>query len=138
MKKVINNFDDDWFDIQCGGEVKNIRAKGSYPNVQHKKHIHFKSHHHPYASMFLMNQHKPYGLATVGLLDPFDDRPDWFLFHKKHRKRVYDEITPDDPESFYQAMEQDHDMNIPHNHVHIQERLPENNPSEEIEDTVII
>ncbi len=130
----INNFDDNWIDVQCGG-IKNIRVIGSYPNVKHKKHVH--SHYHPGSTRFLMNQHKPYGIATVGLLNPFDDRPDWFMFHSKHRKRKYEEIIPSDKE-FYNAMEQDHEMHIPHNHLHIKEVEQGPSPSDEIEDTIII
>lgn len=134
--KVINNFDDNWMDIKSGG-VNNIRVKGTYPHVRRNKHVHYQSHYHPNASMFLMNQHKPYGLATVGLLDPFDDRPDWFMFHKKH-KRIYEEITPRDKEAFYDAMEQDHEMHLPHNHVHIKEVQRNIKPSDEIADTIIL
>lgn len=131
----INSFDDNWLDVKCGG-VANIRAKGSYPNVKRKKYPH--SHYHPGASMFLMNQHKPYGLATLGLLDPFDDRPDWYMFHTRKRKRMYQEITPQDIADFYNAMAEDHELHIPHNHMHIKEIPQEPDMSDEIADTIII
>ena len=137
MRKILNNYDDDWSDLYSG-EIKNIRVRGSYPNVKYKKYIPYKSHHHPGASMFLMNQHKPYGLATWGILDPYDDRPDWYHFHAKHKRRFYEEVMPSDKEAFYQAIEEDREMRTPPvHHVHIQE-IRQNNPSEEIEDPVTI
>ena len=131
-----NNFDDNWQDVKAGG-VKNIRIRGSYPNVKYN-HKHLHSHYHPNASMFLMNQHKPYGIATVGILDPFDDRPDWYMFRNKKRKRIYEEITPHDKEDFYNAMEQDHEMHISHHHLHLKEIPQDTKPSDEIADTIII
>lgn len=131
----INSFNDDWRDIKAGSDISNIRTRGSYPNVKKDKHFH--SHHHPNASPFLWNQHKPYGLATVGLMDPFDDRPDWFIFHGKRKRRFYEEIIPKDREDFQEAMEQDHDMHMSHHHVHIKE-IERNNPKDEIADTIEI
>jgi hypothetical protein len=134
MNTSTTNINDNWIDLKSGG-VKNIRVRGTYPNV-HRKYYN-TSHYHPNCSPFLLNQHKPYGLATVGLINPFDDRPDWFLFHKRH-KRKYEEITPADKEDFYQAMEQDHDMHISHHHVHIKEVKPNTKPSDEIENEIIL
>lgn len=54
----------------------------------HCKHYH---HHLP-----CFNQHKPYGVATQFLMNPFDDddRPDWHEFHSKNRKpMIFEEIV---------------------------------------------
>ena len=127
---------DNWIDIKSGG-IKNIRVKGTYPAVHKKdRQKYYQNHYHPRPSYFLMNQHKPYGMATLGLLDPFDDRPDWFMFKTKKQKRKYEEITPQDREEFREAMEQDRDMHISHHHVHIKEIEQRTKPSDEIAGTV--
>lgn len=131
----INNFNDDWKDLKYTGGFHDIRTRGTYPNVKKDKHYH--SHHHPNASPFLWNQHKPYGIATLNLLDPYDDRPDWFMFRSKPKKRYYEEVTPKDREDFHTAMEQDHDMHISHHHVHIKE-IEKNNIKDEIADEIIL
>jgi len=68
--------------------------------------------------------------------DPFDDRPDWYLFRGKHKRRKYEEIMYHDPE-FHEGIEQDHEMGIPHHHVHIRHVMPDTY-DEEIGDTIII
>ena len=103
MNTSTTSINDDWNDLKTG-EIKNIRVKGTYPHVHKKQHHLYESHFHPNCSPFLMNQHKPHGIATVGLLDPFDDRPDWFLFKSRKNKRIYEEITPADHEEFGKAM----------------------------------
>ena len=129
MNTIANNVDryyDSWND---NTEVSNIRCRGSYPHVKpipHKKRM-------PYPQLF--NQHKPYGMATF-CYDMFDDRPDWFRFRARKRRRHYEEILHHDPE-FPIGMEQDHDMHIPHHHLHIKPIMPDTY-DEEIDDTIII
>ena len=135
MSKITTTVpEDNWLDIQTPGGVHDIRTRGSYPNVHNNRRNH--AHYHPNASPFLWNQHKPYGISTINLLDPFDDRPDWYMFNAKRQKKYYEEITPQDKPDFHQAMEQDHDMHISHNHVHIKELETQNNPNEEIADEI--
>ena len=119
-------FSSDWGDDDM---IKNIRVKGCYPDVKH--------HKKPIRQFDprLKLQYKPYGIASE-TPDPFDDRPDWFKFHVKKEKKYYEEITPRDPE-FNEAIEQDHDMHIPHNHTHIKE-IEQDTSSEEIGDTIVI
>lgn len=139
MKPIyINNFNDDWKDLNSIDGIHDVRAKGTYPYVKKDKCPHHpQSHYHPNASPFLWNQHKPYGISTLYLINPYDDRPDWFMFRGKHKKRYYEEVTPKDSEDFHTAMEQDHDMHISHHHVHIKE-VNKNNIKDEIADEIIL
>ena len=131
-----NNFrPDNWSDL-VNDDISNIRVNGTYPNGKCYRrckcdvHQHLKMHDSP----FLLNQHKPYGFSTVRLLDPFDDRPDWWKFVSKTRKkRQYVEVTPDDCEAFHKSLQQDQDMHIPHNHVHIKQIKTKTNKADEIE-----
>ena len=129
---------DNWDDLKMTRGIFNIRCRGHYPNVHYKCHHNLpSSHYHPNASPFLWNQHKPYGIATVNILDPFDDRPDWHLFRSKPQKRYYEEITPNDREDFERAMCQDHAAHLRHNHVHIKE-IQKTNKKDEIADDIIL
>ena len=130
----INSFDDDWQDIKTGSPVINIRVKGTYPKQKVKHHHHVAHPHLGFLPCF--NQHKPYGLATVHI-QFHDDRPDWYRFHAEKKKRYFEEITCSDKEEFATAIEQDHDMNLPHNHVHIKQIEPDTK-GEEIENDVVI
>lgn len=129
MNTIANNIDkyyDSWND---NTEVSNIRCRGSYPNV----------HHRPYrrGHRFFQcwNQHKPFGMATMSY-DPFDDRPDWFLFRPRHRRRHYEEIMHNDPD-FREGMAQDCNMGMTQQpHVHIRHVAPDTY-DEEIGDTYV-
>lgn len=110
-------------------DLMNIRAKGCYPDVQKPKHP------RTFKDIRTFNQHKPYGMVTAPL-DPYDDRPDWYVFKHKHKRKYYEEIMPRDQE-FTDAIEQDHDMHIPLHHTHIKPIEP-NTRDEEIGDTIIL
>ena len=82
-----------------------------------------QKHHH----MPCFNQHKPYGIATPFLNNPFDDddRPDWHEFHSKNRKpMIFEEVL-------------DH----PHHHnglIAVRPVEPEIDKDEEIEDEITL
>jgi len=122
----LDNYFDNWDDEN----VSNIRTRGTYPNV--------KRHHcHRHRFYFeTINQHKPYGMATM-CYDMFDDRPDWFRFHKKRRKPLYEEIDHNDPD-YDVSMHEDSCLHIPHNHVHLKPVRPVDDPNEEIGDFIEI
>lgn len=132
---AINSFEDNWHDIKGDAPVTNIRVKGTYPKEYIKHH-----HHCPHPHLGILpcfNQHKPYGIATVNL-QFHDDRPDWYKFHADKHKRYFEEVMISDKEDFETAIEQDHDMKLPHHgHIHLKQVEPDTT-DEEIENDVIL
>lgn len=129
MNTIANNVDRYYDSWDCNTEVSNIRSRGTYPHVKPIPH----KRRRPYPQLW--NQHKPYGMATM-CFDPFDDRPDWFLFRPRPRRRQFEEIMYHDPE-FPEGIRQDHAMCIPHDHMHLRHVMPDTY-DEEIGDTIII
>lgn len=132
----INSFEDNWNDIKHG-PVMNIRVAGTYPRKHHNHCCHHQHNPHPgFCILPCFNQHKPYGIATVHIDFGDDDRPDWYKFNAKKQRRQFEEIMPEDQE-FHDAIHQDHDLHMRHDHVHLKPIEP-NTESEEIEDDVIL
>ena len=87
---------------------------------------HCGHHHH----MPCFNQHKPYGIASVHLMKPFedDDRPDWQHFHAKNRK----------PMLFEEVIDHKDHHHTHHGIIAVRPVEPEIDKSEEIADEITL
>lgn len=120
-----------------------IRPCGTYKNVYEKKYNNkCKSYYAPcnicdpyhnninnHFCLPCFNQHKPYGMVTChhNMYFPFidDDKPDWHIFHPKKRK----------PMKFEEVIDENGCSHGPHGTINVKPIEPENDISEEIEDT---